>query len=124
MALRAGERFPARFPYNMSIVDTFLQSAAAIADVILGQDDLVLDNEITFTGVWSGVSSTTVAEDGGPMLDIDASICGTLAAGVTRSQLIGKIGTAKGERFRVINADIGEAFTTLFLVHASQFTKR
>lgn len=108
----------------MSQVDDFLRSASLIADPILGQDTLELDNNISFTGVWSGVASTTQAEDGGPMLDIDASICGTLGAGITRTQLIGKIGTAKGERFRVINADIGESFTTLFLVHASQFTKR
>lgn len=108
----------------MSLLDTFLQASAAIGDVIIGQDDLVLDNGLTFTGVWSGVSSTTQAEDGGPILDVDASLCGTLDAGVTRSQLIGKTGTAKGERFRVVNADIGEAFTTLFLVHASQFATR
>ena len=107
-----------------SSVDSFLQAAAAIADQILGQDTLVLDTGPSFTGVWSGVSTTTQAEDGGPVLDVDASICGTLATGVTRTQLIGKTGAAKGERFRIINADIGEAFTTLFLVHASQFDRR
>jgi len=108
----------------MSQVDDFLRSSALIADPILGEDTLQLDNDISFKGVWSGVASTTQAEDGGPMLDVDASICGTLGNGITRTQLIGKTGLAKGERFRVINADIGEAFTTLFLVHASQFTKR
>ena len=108
----------------MSQVDDFLRAAALIADPVLGEDTLTLDGGVTFTGVWSGVASSTQAEDGGPMLDVDASVCGTLGDGITRSQLIGKVGTAKGERFRVINADIGEAFTTLFLVHASQFTKR
>jgi hypothetical protein len=107
-----------------SSVDSFLQSCAAIADPIMGEDTLVLDTGTEFTGVWSGVSSTTQAEDGGPVLDVDASICGTLASGITRTQLIGKTGSAKGERFRVINADIGEAFTTIFLVHASQFDRR
>lgn len=108
----------------MSQVDDFLRAAALIADPVLGEDTLNLDNDVTFTGVWSGVSTSTQAEDGGPVLDVDASICGTLGAGITRSQLIGKIGTAKGERFRIVNADIGEAFTTVYLVHASQFTKR
>jgi hypothetical protein len=107
-----------------STVDAFLQSAAAIADPVIGEDTLVLDNGTEFKGVWSGVASTTQAEDGGPMLDVDASICGTLAAGITRTDLIGKTGAAKSERFRIINADIGEAFTTIFLVHASQFQKR
>jgi len=108
----------------MSQVDDFLQAAALITDPVLGEDTLTLDAGVAFTGVWSGVSSMTQAEDGGPMLDVDASICGTLGTGITRQQLIGKVGTAKGERFRIINADIGEAFTTLFLVHASQFAKR
>jgi hypothetical protein len=108
----------------MSDVDSFLQAAGVLTDPILGEDTLVLDNGVSFAGVWSGVSSMTQAEDGGPMLDVDASICGTLGTGITRQQLIGKVGTAKGERFRVMNADIGEAFTTLFLVHASQFAKR
>ena len=108
----------------MSQVDDVLRNASLVFDPILGEDTLELDNDVSFTGVWSGVSSSTQAEDGGPVLDVDASICGTLGVGITRTQLIGKIGTAKGERFRVINADIGEAFTTLFLVHASQFTKR
>ena len=108
----------------MSDVDSFLQAAGVLTDPILGEDTLVLDNGVSFTGVWSGVSSMTQAEDGGPMLDVDASICGTLGTGITRQQLIGKVGTAKGERFRVMNADIGEVFTTIFLVHASQFTKR
>jgi hypothetical protein len=108
----------------MSDVDSFLQAAGVLTDPILGEDTLVLDNGVSFTGVWSGVSSMTQAEDGGPMLDVDASICGTLGTGITRQQLIGKVGTAKGERFRVMNADIGEVFTTIFLVHASQFAKR
>lgn len=108
----------------MSQVDDFLRACSLVADPILGEDTLILDNGIEFTGVWSGVSSTTQAEDGGPVLDVDASICGTLPVGVTRTQLIGKVGAAKGERFRIINADIGEAFTTIFLVHASQFGQR
>jgi hypothetical protein len=109
---------------SMSAVDVFLQSAAALADPVLGVDTLVLDNGVSFSGVWSGVASTVESADGGPMLDVDASICGTLGAGITRSQIIGKTGTAKDERFRVVNVDIGEAFTTIFLVHASQFHGR
>lgn len=108
----------------MSQVDDFLIAAALIADPVLGEDTLLLDTGTSFTGVWSGVSTTTQAEDGGPVLDVDASVCGTLGTGITRTQLVGKTGAAKGERFRVVNADIGEAFTTLFLVHASQFTTR
>jgi hypothetical protein len=108
----------------MSELDTFMRGCAVIADPVMGEDTLVLDNGVSFKGIWSGVSSMTQAEDGGPMLDVDASICGTLGTGITRQQLIGKVGTAKGERFRVMNADIGEVFTTIFLVHASQFAKR
>lgn len=108
----------------MSELDTFLRACAVIADVIMGEDTLALDNGVSFTGVWSGVATTTQAEDGGPILDVDASVSGTLGTGITRQQLIGKTGTAKGERFRVVNAEIGEAFTTLYLVHASQFASR
>jgi hypothetical protein len=113
-----------RYYEGMSEVDSFLQACAAIADPVLGEDTLVLDNGVSFKGIWSGVATTTQAEDGGPVLDVDASVCGTLGANITRQQLIGKVGTAKSERFRVINAEIGEAFTTLYLVHASQFAAR
>jgi hypothetical protein len=108
----------------MSALDAFMRTSSAIADPVMGEDTLVLDTGISFKGVWSGVASMTQAEDGGPMLDVDASICGTLGAGITRQQLLGKTGTAKSERFRIVNADIGEVFTTIFLVHASQFAKR
>lgn len=101
-----------------------MRAAATIADVVIGEDDFVLDTGTTVRGVWSGVSSSTTAVDGGPVLDVDATIVITLPEGMTRADLIGKIGTAKGERFRIQNADIGEVFTTLFLVHASQFHRR
>lgn len=104
----------------MSLLDQFVQAAAAIADPIIGEDELVLDSGVTFRGVWSGVGQAIRADDGGLQAEVDASINGMLPDGLTHSDLIGKVGTAKGARYRVLSADIGKAFTTLFLVHATE----
>lgn len=105
----------------MSDLDDFIQSGFDASADTIGQDSLALDSGVTLTGVWSGVSSAVESADGGPQIDADASIIFKSSGTLTRSALVNKKGTGKGQRFEVIHAEIGEALTTVFLKHATQF---
>lgn len=105
----------------MSDLDDFIQSGFDGSADTIGQDSLALDGGVTLTGVWSGVSSAVPNEDGGLQVESDASIIFKSSASLTRSALVNKYGTGKSQRFQIVHAEIGEALTTVFLKHATQF---
>lgn len=76
---------------------------------------------VILLGVWSGISGSNQSAEGGLQYDVSASVTVNSAAGIDLD-LIGKIGTVKGQSLRCINADIGEVFTTVFFEHVSQAT--
>lgn len=98
----------------ISQVDSFILGAAAQADTVMGLDTLTVSGGITLSGVWSVVTHGSTLEEGGFMLEADATLVVTLDTNVTKA-LVGKTGTAKGDTFRIVQVDIGETMGTLHL---------
>lgn len=107
----------------MSLLDDFIDAGSAAADAVMGTGtiSLTLSNgggSQDITGVWSLVSVTTQAEDGGPLLMADASVVCRKAQSAGKG-LIGAYGSFQGETIRVINVDIGEALDTVYFENAA-----
>jgi len=101
----------------MSALDTFILTGTAQGDPVMGTDTITLAG-VAITGVWSGLSASTMQEPGALQADVSASVSVPSADTITLS-LVGKVGTVKGHALRCINLDIGEALTTLFFEHAT-----
>lgn len=106
-----------------SPLDKFIAQGTAVGDPVMGTDTLVVSlsggGTLDITGVWSTVTQTNMADEGGFMAEVDASIAVPAASGIDNT-LVGLTGTAKGGVFRIRQVEVGEVITTVFVADATE----
>jgi hypothetical protein len=105
-----------------SLVDIFINSAAPIANAVIGTGTMTLSNGVVLTGVWSTVSASSESMPGGEQFGITATVIVPASASITKS-LNGKTGTYQGINMRVANVEIGTTESTVMFVDETEGLK-